>query len=122
MGKIEIAVDGKPIFNWEGNTAEVERILEMFPRAARNVGLSATEFAANCVMPLSKGKLLSSEPVGQEMQMMGVIWFILEQDTGNAEHPGKVGAYVSNTDFAVDFHIDGKRIECEAMATSKFDA
>jgi hypothetical protein len=37
--------------------------------------------------------------------MMGVIWHILESETGNAEHPGKIGDYVSYTDFNVDFEI-----------------
>jgi hypothetical protein len=45
MGKIAIALSGKPFFVWNGDEAAVKNILEAFPRGARGVGLTPEEFA-----------------------------------------------------------------------------
>jgi hypothetical protein len=109
MGTMNIAVSGKAVFNWSGDTAAIQTILERFPLGARGVGLTPEVFADNCIAHLAKGKLLAAGAVGQEMQMMAVIWRILTADTGNAEHPGKVTDYGSQR-YAL--HIE---------AQSKFD-
>jgi hypothetical protein len=44
---------------------------------------------------LTKGELPAGSEIGQQMQMMGVIWFIVECDTGNADRPGKIGGYAA---------------------------
>jgi hypothetical protein len=105
MSTIDIAVDGNSFFTWEGDEVSAKRILKEFPRAAKHVGLSPEAFADNTVVALRKGSLLSENPAGREMQMMGVIWRILTAKTGNAEHPGKVRDYVGNTDFDVNIEI-----------------
>jgi hypothetical protein len=102
VGEIKIAVDGKPLFNWQGDEAAVANILEAFPRGAKGVGQSAEAFAQTCMYHLLDGRLASSDKVGQEMQMMGVTWLILTRDTGHPDHPGKIGDYVPHTDFAVE--------------------
>jgi hypothetical protein len=56
------------------------------------------------------------------MQMMAVIWWMLEQDTNNADHPGKMGAYAAVTDFDVDLHIVSDRLSADVAATSKFNS
>jgi hypothetical protein len=64
------------------------------------------------------------DQAGQEMQMVGVIWRILEAETHNAEHPGKIADYAG---VAVDFFVDlrttdqGFTVQVTA-AHSKFDA
>jgi hypothetical protein len=94
----EISINGKKVFTWEGDQEAAEHILEAFPRAAEHVGMTARQFANNCVHALIK------DPVGQEMQMMAVIWCILESETGNPDHPGTYSAYVGAADFTVDLH------------------
>ena len=105
MGTIKIAVGGKPMFSWDGDESAVNTILNAFPKGARSVGMSPQELANNCIAHLSSGSLLARDRVGQEMQMMGVIWRILESKTNNAEHPGKIGEYASAIDFEVDFEL-----------------
>ena len=66
MGTIAIAVDGKQVFNWQGDEVEAEQILRDFRRAARHVGLTPEEFSYNCVRHLGDGRLLWEGRVSQE--------------------------------------------------------
>jgi hypothetical protein len=86
---------------------EAKQILKDFRCAARHVGLTPEEFVDNCVQHLRDGRLLSEGRVGQEMQMMGVVWRILETETNDPEHPGKVADYIGNTNFDVDLEMHG---------------
>jgi hypothetical protein len=79
------------------------------PEAAASVNLSAYVFASNAVMHLSQG--LFPDPVGREMQMMAVLYFILSSDTGHPEHPGKYRDYAPAWDFDFDVHTEGREIE-----------
>jgi hypothetical protein len=122
MSTIAIAVNGEPLFNWEGDEAAAQHILEAFPQGARASGQVPRQLADACVAYLSQGSLLAAGPVGQEFQMMGVIWHILNADTCNPEHPGKIVNYVGSVDFAVDLEIGEKKFTAYIEATSKFDA
>ncbi len=49
-----------------------------------------------------------------EMQMMAILWRVLEAETGNPDHPGRIASYVGAADFTVDLHetkIEGDLIE-----------
>ena len=81
--------------------------------------MSPTEFASACIQRLSSRALRTQGRVGQEMQMMGVIWFILQADTNNVEHPGKIQDYAANTDFAVNLHVDAIQGEIVADIVAK---
>ena len=59
---------------------------------------------------------------GQEMQMIGVIWHILEAETHNAEHPGKIADYAGAVDFLVDLRTTDQGFTADVTAQSKFDA
>jgi hypothetical protein len=124
MGAIKVTVDDKPIFEWDGNATEVANILSGFPQAAKKAKLTPQDFANNCLFQLRQGRLLNTGSGGQEMQMTAVIWLILTADTGNPQHPGKVGDYVSHTDFDVDIEIDAeaKTFRFAIDARSKFSA
>jgi hypothetical protein len=115
MGKIKVEIDGNPIFNWDGDADAVVKILKAVPEGARGVGKTAEVFAQSCLFHLGKIDIT-------EMQMMGVIWLILTRDTGNPEHPGKVGDYVPNTDFVVDIERGKTKVKFNIQAASKFDA
>jgi hypothetical protein len=81
MGTIAIAVDGNHVFNWQGDEAEAKHIIEEFPRGAHHVGMTPDELSDEGIGQLLKdGRFLSESPVVREMQMMGVIWRILEME------------------------------------------
>jgi hypothetical protein len=58
------------------------------------------------------------------MQMMGVIWFILQSDTNNPEHLGKIADYAETTNFRINLAIDRDAgcITANVMAWPQFDA
>ena len=101
MGTIAIAVDGKQVFNWQGDEVEAEQILRDFR---------------------GDGRLLWEGRVSQEMQMMGVVWRILETETNDPEHPGKFADYIGNTTFDVDLEMHGGGFMATIAATSKLDS
>jgi hypothetical protein len=122
MSTMNITVGGKPFFTWDGDEAAVLNILDDFPSGAQGVGLSPQAFADNLIVHLKKGSLLAEDQVGQEMQMMGVIWRILTAETGLAERPGKIGDYAANTDFDVDIEIGPQSYKLHVDARSKFNS
>ena len=105
---IAISIDGKRTFTWEGDAVSIRTILDKFPEGAAGVGYSAQNMAELCLRQLMrKGRPITENAVAQEMQMTGVIWLVLTSDTGNNEHPGKIGDYATFTDFDCDFHEEG---------------
>jgi hypothetical protein len=81
--------------------------------------------ADDCVAHLSKGLRVGDEEqdqAGQEMQMVGVIWRVLEAETHNAEHPGKIADYAGAVDFFVDLRTTDQGFTVQVTAHSKFDA
>jgi hypothetical protein len=122
MGTIAVSVDGDPIFNWQGDEAAITQLMEAFPSAAERVGLTPNKFAQACVSHLSSDILHKQGAVGQKMQMMGVVWLILDQNTNNAEHPGKIRDYAAITDFEVDLRPHDGGVTFQVNAMSKFDS
>ena len=122
MATIKVAVDGKLAFIWEGDAASIKNILEKFPVGARSVGMTPRKLADNCIGHFRTGSLVSKDRVGQEMQMMGVLWHFLEAETGNAEHPGKIADYAGNVDFVIDLSLRDQDFTANITATSRFDA
>ena len=116
MGTITVAIDGESIFTWDGDEAAVKHVLEDFPHGASSVGMTPRALADNCVAHLSKGLRAG------EMQMIGVIWHILEAETHNAEHPGKIADYAGAVDFLVDLRTTDQGFTAHVTAQSKFDA
>ena len=123
MGTITVAIDGESIFTWDGDEAAVKHVLEDFPHDAASAGMTPRALADNCVAHLSR-RVGDEEQgqAGQEMQMMGVIWHILEAETHNAEHPGRIADYAGAVDFLVDLRITDQGFTAHVTAQSKFDA
>jgi hypothetical protein len=83
---MKIAVEGNPLFTWEGDEAAIENILQAVPDAAISQQMSPEDLAYNSVLHLKAGKLLTPNEVGREMQMMCVVWFFLQLETGSPDH------------------------------------
>jgi hypothetical protein len=121
MGNISVSVDGTPVFDWKGDEASMKNIFEDFPRGAASVSMAPDELAQVCMTYLANLPQQQS-PVGKEMQMMGVIWSILNQDTGHPDHPGRIADYAGTHDFDVDLHIGKQDVTARVLARGKFDA
>jgi hypothetical protein len=101
---VEVFVDARKAFTWKGDQETVERIFEAFPRAAENVGLTERQYADNCVDHLVRLGVLSNDPAGRELQVIGVLWHILRSKSENPDLPGRLASYVGAADFTVDLH------------------
>ena len=122
MSTIEICVDANPIFTWKGDQTEVKNILKAVPSAAKFNNISASRFSDECLNNMLKENALVSDPVGQEMQVAGIIWRILKTKTGSAQHPGKFGDYVGAVDFSANIMPTDEGCTIDITATSKYDA
>ena len=118
--KSRIAVDGKPFFNW-GQQNAINNILEKFPERARRIGMEPEAFAKLCLQHIKAIRSATSE-VGREMQMMGIIWLILEAQIDDPDHPGKIKDYTMHTDFDVDFEFCEDVVNVHITAQDKFNA
>jgi hypothetical protein len=120
MGAMNISIDGKPAFTWSGDGAAIENILQALPDAAKAGNKSsAEELAVSCIFFLKEGKLDKTE----RGQMMGLIWFLLQQETGIPDRPGKLADYAANTDFDVDCEtIGGRFVSAQVKAKTKLDS
>jgi hypothetical protein len=119
MGKISIHVDNKPVFSWEGDEAAVTEVLETIPVMADRCGMSPGELADHCMHQLlTDRKLEADSEDAQELHMLGIVWSILQLDSENADHPGKIADYAGAVDFAINLiprgdtgyqvHIEGE--------------
>lgn len=124
MGTIAVSVDGRPIFSWDGDEDAIKNVIDRFSIGAEAIGHSADDLASHAIAHLSGRELHMKERVEQEMQMMGVIWFILQTDTDKAGRPGKIKDYAANTDFTVDLHVDAAagKIAADIDAQTWFNA
>jgi hypothetical protein len=95
---MKITLNQNPLFSWESDQDTIDRILEDFPRAAEVGGRTPEAFAGDILKRLPD-VLRSDDDVMQEIATMGVLWWILQFETSNAEHPGKVADYAAGTDF-----------------------
>ena len=89
MGTLSVKFDGKSAFDWTGDKAEIDGLGAAFRTAAKNVKLKPDVFADNAVRHFAESGFLTADPVGQEMQMMAIVYFILSLDSGHPTHPAR---------------------------------
>ena len=118
MGTLSVKFDGKSAFDWTGDKAEIDGLGAAFRTAAKNVKLKPGVFADNAVRHFAESGFLTADPVGQEMQMMAIVYFILLLDSGHPTHPGKIRDYLPACDFDVDLRAAGGSCEANIVGTS----
>jgi hypothetical protein len=119
MGTLSVKFDGKSAFDWTGDEAEIDGLGAAFRTAAKNVKLKPDVFADNAVRHFAESGFLTADPVGQEMHMMAIVYFILSLDSGHPTHPGKIRDYLPACDFDVDLRAAGGSCEANIVGTSR---
>jgi hypothetical protein len=110
MGTVTVMVNDKHLFDWEGDEAAVQKVLEEFPRMAEDKGLTPGSLADINVRRLATGSRSSTDPVAT----MAVMWRILTAKSHDARRPGLIGDYVPNGILAacidtigpLSYHLD----------------
>jgi hypothetical protein len=119
---IQISLDTNPIFTWEGGEDSAKEILEAIPAIAASANVSPLQFSDMCLALMLKESALMSNPVEQLGQMRGIIWRILQSETGNDQHPGKISDYVGAVNFVADITPIDQGCTIRIEATSDYDA
>ena len=105
MGKMSVALMGKPLFTWTGTSSEIDHTEEaVYEGVAGTTDLSPEEFALSCLAHLPKTGLVA-DPTGRQFQMMTIVWWILSQESSNPDHPGKFRPHLPEWDFSFDLRI-----------------
>ncbi len=116
-----VSIDGERAFVWTGGPTEISRVLEDVPRAAEHAGFTPRKFAAAAISHMRHHGIMR-DPVGGEMQMMAVLWRILDAKSPDPEHPGKIGDYAGHDNIEADLRFDGRTMRVAIRAWRKFDS
>ena len=105
MGTVNIAINGRRLFEWEGGPDEIDRTMDAVARLAAKAAVSEMSLTQSAVLHIAQreGRFLPGDGVAQETQMMMLLWFVLSQPTQHPDHPGLYRDYVPVWDF--DFNI-----------------
>jgi hypothetical protein len=107
MSKINVALNGMPLFAWEGDLAgldsdEAELMLRL-ERGAAECGIpgaTAKDLLFNAVRHLSvNGHFTMTDP---EIEQQCVLSYLLSRPTTHPQHPGRFRDYISVWDFSFD--------------------
>jgi hypothetical protein len=120
MAKITVKLDGKSLFNWEGDADAIKNIETDFEAVSAHEKLSPDVFASNAVRHLPSMPLQKADPATSQMQMMAILYFLFSRDTGHPDHPGKYRDYAAAWDFEFDISClsDGNQITIGVNGTS----
>jgi hypothetical protein len=118
MGTISISVRGKPIFKRAGDQAAIVRILESWSTMKVSGGDSPKALAEDGIQYMIENGKLRSDETSQIMQKAGIIWLVLNLDTGDAKHPGKLYQYAVFTDFDVNLDPSNGGFQFRVVATT----
>ena len=121
MGNVTLRLDGAEIFKWSGDDLGIQKLELAFADAARNRGVTPDVLASSIVMQLP-GTGIVEEKRAQALQLMGIMYFILQRSTGDPRHAGKYRDYLGVSEFEFDLQIRGRKIRVEPTASNWPDA
>jgi hypothetical protein len=104
---MNLAINGKAVFTWTGDKAEVEHIEQTVRSAAARFNLTPDAFAQNAMRHFPKTGLIA-EGRERNMQMLLLVYFIFSMDTTHPEHPGKFRDYIAGGRFNFDVRVDAE--------------
>ena len=120
MGKINVGFDGKRLFEWEGDGHGIATIENTFWQLAINRNVDPKAFAQSIVRGIARHQRFFEGD--RRVQMMAVIYFLLQLPTQNPDRPGPYRNYmpVWNFNFTFDIHEDEATSEASVNAKGNF--
>ena len=108
MGKITVAFDGKPLFDWKGSAEQVDRIEAPLKRLAEVGNTTVEGFTMSAVFAMARHSGFFTS--NQQVEMMAAVYFLLNQPTHHPDHPGRYRDYLPAWDFDFNIHdIDDEK-------------
>jgi hypothetical protein len=104
MGRLTIAINGKRLFEGEGEAAEVEAVEQQVRAVADSGNMTADSIAEIAVVGIAeRGGLM--QPV-MEVELLALVYFVLNLPIDEADRPGRIRDYIPRYDFDVDVGCD----------------
>jgi hypothetical protein len=123
MGKLVIKLDGKELFAWSGERHEIRDLNRRVERAAKSVNKTVAELTGLTMQSALSPAGLSLDPSIRDMQIGGIVHYLLRMPIGQAEQPGTHGDRVAaGSSFVFDLRREpagGVRIEVTAQPAVK---
>jgi hypothetical protein len=101
MGTMAIRVEAPPVtfaFNWEGTQGDIDNIMTFIEDQAAAAGITPEQLAQSTLRYLPTMGVMK-EPGAQQIQMMAIMYTVLNCPTKTPGRPGSVHRY------AADEHI-----------------
>jgi hypothetical protein len=98
---INVAFDGKKLFEWEGNADAVAQIDEAVFKMADIANVTVADASQAVMGELSRAGGFTSTNI--QAEMMVVLWTLISLPTNYPDHPGFIRDYIEVWDF--DFEI-----------------
>jgi hypothetical protein len=95
---------------WNGDEAELQSLDDRMLMTAERMGISVDNLAIHAIVRLPEFRELVNKPKFEQMAMHAAVWWILQQDTHDADYPGRVRDHITKTDFDGCLVIDKRGI------------
>jgi hypothetical protein len=101
---INVAFDGKKMFDWEGDAGAIARIDEEMLRIAKLGNATPSDLSQPTLTGISRnGGFFTPNP---QVEVMIVVWTLISMPTGDPDRPGLVRDYLEAWNFDFDIEID----------------
>jgi hypothetical protein len=119
MSEVRISLSNGRTLEWSGSREQGRCIINAIESVASKGGVTFDAFTHSCIKHTQRAALSSEVP---EPLLLGILALVLQSETENQEHPGRIIDYLDNTDFKIEFSDNGKSFAMDVNATSRFDS
>jgi hypothetical protein len=108
--RINVTLEGRLLFEWEGNADDVARIDERVARISQREGYTVEQAAHTALRVLKRDRSLLENETKFRGAMMVIMLMLLSQQSTHEDHPGRIRDYVDayNLDFDITITTDDK--------------
>jgi hypothetical protein len=112
VGTLTLKIEGRQALSWSADEGSIMKLRQEVEAAAARAGMAPDAFAAKVAVDLL-GKPVGTGSSDRQSSLMTVAYFILSQNTGRADRPGKFRDYLAAWDFEFDLCRDGGGISID---------
>ena len=114
LGTLTLKIEGRQTLSWSADQDSIMKLRGEVEAAAARAGMAPDAFAAKVAADLL-GKQLGAGSSDRQSGLMTVAYFILSQNTGKADRPGKFRDYLAAWEFEFDLRRDGEGISIDVI-------
>ncbi len=119
MGTINVSIDASAknkkvafSFSWHGDHEEIQRSMDHINETAERVGFTAQQLAKSTLIHLPKTGIMQEESA-QQMQMMAIVYAVLDFAAKQNAAPGPILDVVADQDITATIRVRDNTAEIE---------